>query len=79
MSNANGNGKRAKGVVLWFNPAKGFGYIMAESGEEVFVHHTHITMRGYRKVRNGQRVEFDLVKSRMGNRANDVVIISDGK
>jgi CspA family cold shock protein len=49
------------GTVKWFNDAKGFGFISQESGDDVFVHHTAITMDGFRTLKEGEQVEFDVV------------------
>jgi CspA family cold shock protein len=62
----------AQGTVKWFNDAKGFGFISQEGGEDVFVHHTAIQMDGFRTLKEGQRVEFDVVKGPKGLQAANV-------
>jgi CspA family cold shock protein len=62
----------ATGTVKWFNDAKGFGFISQEGGEDVFVHHTAITMDGFRTLKEGERVEFDVVKGPKGLQAANV-------
>ena len=52
---------RAEGSVKWFNENKGFGFIEVDGQEkDVFVHHSAITMQGFRTLNEGQRVSFDI-------------------
>ena len=62
----------ANGTVKWFNDAKGFGFISQEGGEDVFVHHTAIQMDGFRTLKEGQKVEFDVVQGPKGLQAANV-------
>jgi cold shock protein len=62
----------AIGTVKWFNDAKGFGFISQESGEDVFVHHTAINMDGFRTLKEGERVEFDVAQGPKGLQAANV-------
>jgi len=48
------------GHVIWFNDSKGFGLIECESGQTVFVHYSSILAEGFRSLKQGQKVEFDL-------------------
>jgi len=66
-------GSMAKGVVKWFNNAKGYGFITPESGKDVFVHHSAIQGEGYRTLEEGQQVEFEIKKGPKGEEATDVV------
>ncbi|HQR31038.1 MAG TPA: cold shock domain-containing protein, partial [Anaeromyxobacteraceae bacterium] len=59
-------------TVKWFNDAKGFGFISQEGGEDVFVHHTAISMDGFRTLKEGERVEFDVVQGPKGLQAANV-------
>lgn len=63
---------REKGVVKWFNPAKGYGFIQRSTGEDVFVHFSAIQMDGYRKLDQGAEVEFDLKHGPKGLQAENV-------
>ena len=62
------------GKVKWFNDAKGYGFIIQDSGgEDVFVHHSGITMEGFRTLAEGDAVQFDLVDSPKGPKAENVM------
>lgn len=52
--------KQVNGTVKWFDPRKGYGFLITESGEDVFVHYTAIQTDGYKAVRDGQKVTFDI-------------------
>ena len=62
----------ANGTVKWFNDAKGYGFISQEGGEDVFVHHTAIQMDGFRTLKEGEKVEFDVVQGPKGLQAANV-------
>jgi CspA family cold shock protein len=65
------------GTVKWFNDAKGFGFISPDdNGADLFVHHTAITMKGFRTLQEGQRVSFEPVKGPKGMQADKVTVIS---
>jgi CspA family cold shock protein len=61
-----------KGVVKWFNEAKGFGFIKRESGEDVFVHFKSISGDGFKTLNEGDQVEFEVEKGPKGLQANKV-------
>lgn len=65
--------ERFTGTVKWFNPAKGYGFIGREDGEDVFVHFSAIEMEGYRQLKEGQKVEFSIEKGPKGLQAAQVV------
>lgn len=68
--------ERIEGTVKWFNAEKGFGFIKQNGSEtDVFVHHTAINMTGYRKLDEGDVVEFEIVEGRKGPQANDVKVL----
>jgi cold shock protein len=62
----------AQGIVKWFSNEKGYGFIERDEGDDVFVHHSAIVMDGYRTLREGQRVEFDVVQGDKGLQAANV-------
>ncbi|MEP0775254.1 MAG: cold-shock protein [Acidobacteriota bacterium] len=64
----------ATGTVKWFNDAKGFGFITQESGEDVFVHYSAIQGDGFRTLKEGARVEFDITRGPKGLQASNVRI-----
>ncbi len=63
---------RVSGAVKWFNDAKGFGFIQADSGEDVFVHFSAISGDGFKSLAEGDRVEFDVVSGPKGKQAANV-------
>ena len=65
--------ERETGTVKWFDSAKGFGFIVRESGDDVFVHFSSIRGEGYRSLEEGQQVEFEVVQGEKGPQAQDVV------
>ena len=67
-----------QGVVKWFSDAKGFGFIVPDSGEDLFVHHTAIRMEGFRTLAEGDRVSFDVVQGPRGAQAGNVVRTAKG-
>ena len=62
----------AQGTVKWFSNEKGYGFIERDEGDDVFVHHSAIVMDGYRTLREGQRVEFEVVQGDKGLQAANV-------
>jgi cold shock protein len=63
---------REKGIVKWFNAAKGFGFIQRASGEDVFVHFSAIQTSGYRTLDEGAEVEFEVKTGPKGLQAENV-------
>ena len=63
-----------KGKVKWFNPEKGYGFIVSEDGKDVFVHFSAIqNVEGYKSLDDGQEVEFDIVDGPKGPQAANVI------
>ena len=61
-----------KGTVKWFNNQKGFGFISAEQGHDVFVHFSGIATEGYKTLEEGAAVEFDITEGAKGPQAVNV-------
>lgn len=68
----NPGGNMAVGVVKWFNAEKGYGFITADDGTDIFVHFTGIDMPGFRQLEPGATVEFDVGAGRQGKQAENV-------
>ncbi|HUW55087.1 MAG TPA: cold-shock protein [Planctomycetota bacterium] len=62
----------AVGKVKWFDIRKGWGFIEQENGEDVFVHYSSIDGDGFRKLTDGDEVEFDVVQGEKGLHAENV-------
>jgi cold shock protein len=62
-----------KGKVKWFSAEKGFGFIEREEGNDVFVHYTAIVMDGYKALKDGTDVMFDVVEGSKGPQAANVM------
>ena len=62
-----------KGTVKWFSDQKGYGFLTPEDGsKDVFVHHTAIQGEGFRSLREGQQVEFEITQGPKGPQASNV-------
>jgi CspA family cold shock protein len=66
--------ERINGTVKWFNGIKGYGFIARESGDDVFVHFSSIQGEGFKNLKEGDRVEFNVVQGPKGSQASDVVV-----
>jgi CspA family cold shock protein len=64
---------REIGTVKWFNETKGYGFIARESGSDVFVHYSAIRSNGFKTLKEGQQVEFELGQGPKGPQAVNVV------
>ncbi|MFM6906168.1 MAG: cold-shock protein [Acinetobacter tjernbergiae] len=62
------------GTVKWFNETKGFGFIQADSGQDVFAHYSEITNSGFKTLYEGQRVQFTIVDGKKGAQASGISI-----
>jgi len=68
-----------EGTVKWFNSRKGYGFIAAADGNDVFVHYSSITSDGYKTLEEGDAVTFEIVQGEKGPRAENVVPCSAAK
>ncbi|MCF6354766.1 MAG: cold-shock protein [Candidatus Polarisedimenticolaceae bacterium] len=66
------------GVVKWFNNAKGYGFVTPDQGEnDVFVHFSSITMEGYKTLKEGQKVQFEITEGPKGLHASDIKAVGE--
>jgi CspA family cold shock protein len=66
---------RVLGTIKWFSAPKGFGFIGPENGEDVFVHFSAIQMDGFKRLKEGQNLEFTIEDGPKGKQAANVVIL----
>ena len=57
------SGERVEGTVKWFNDDKGFGFVEREGGPDVFVHHSAISMEGFKTLKEGQKVTMEVTQA----------------
>ena len=68
----------ATGVVKWFNDSKGFGFITPDDGgEDLFAHFSAIQMNGFKSLREGQKVAFEVVDGPKGKQASNITAAED--
>ena len=65
----------ANGTVKWFSEQKGYGFIEQEDGPDVFVHHSGIDSIGFKSLKEGDRVTFDIEQGKKGPAAANVKIV----
>ena len=63
------------GKVAWFNNSKGFGFLQYEGGKDVFCHYSAIVTEGYKSLKDGDEVSFEIVPGAQGPQATNVVIV----
>ena len=64
----------ANGIVKWFSDKKGYGFIEQENGPDVFVHHSNINAQGFKSLKEGERVTFDIEQGQKGPTAVNVTV-----
>lgn len=64
-----------KGTVKWFNQKKGYGFIAQDNGQDVFVHYSGISGEGFKTLREGDEVTFDIEDGPKGQAAVNVTVI----
>ncbi len=64
--------QQVSGTVKWFNDKKGYGFITQDNGGEVFVHHSVIQIDGFKTLREGQKVTFEVTQDQKGLQAQNV-------
>jgi CspA family cold shock protein len=69
-------GNKGTGIVKWFNDAKGFGFITPdEGGEDLFAHFSAINMGGFKALKEGQKVSFEIVNGPKGKQAANIQVV----
>jgi CspA family cold shock protein len=66
-----------KGTVKWFNNAKGYGFLGRDGGADVFVHYSSIQREGYKSLKEGDEVEFDIIEGSKGPQADQVARLKE--
>ncbi len=66
---------RTEGTVKWFNESKGYGFITADSGNDVFVHYSALQQDGFKTLAEGQRVSFEIVQGNKGPQASEATAL----
>ena len=66
---------KSKGTVKWFNNQKGYGFITAEDGKDVFVHFSGLNKEGFKTLEEGAAVEFDITDGAKGPQAVNVEVV----
>ena len=66
----------ATGTVKWFNDAKGFGFVTPDDGsEDLFAHYTAIKMGGFKSLKEGQKVSYEVVQGAKGRQASNIQLV----
>ena len=64
-----------RGAVKWFDPKKGYGFIDGPDGQDVFVHYSQIQGDGFRSLKDGEQVEYELIEGEKGFQAKEVNLV----
>ena len=65
----------AQGKVKWFSNQKGYGFITTDEGKDIFVHFSALAMEGYKSLKEGDTVEFEVTNGPKGDQASNVIKI----
>jgi len=71
--------QRETGLVKWFNEKKGFGFIVNEQGDDIFVHYKEIQGDGFKTLRENNAVSFVVDKGEKGLKAQDVLVVNEAQ
>lgn len=66
-----------QGIVKWFNDAKGFGFIEYKKDQDIFVHYSSIISKGYKTLKEGDIVNYEIVETDKGLQAKNVSIVKE--
>lgn len=66
-----------RGKVKWFDKKKGYGFLVMEDDTEIFVHYSGLNMEGFKSLKPGQTVTFDVIETERGRQAVNVTVIED--
>lgn len=67
----------ATGIVKWFDTKKGFGFIRSDDGKKVFVHYTQIEKEGFKGLKRGEKVTYEIFESERGPQATKVKVTEE--
>ena len=67
----------SKGRVKWFNDKRGYGFISQDTGEDVFIHYSEITGEGYKTLKEGELVEFEVTTGEKGLQAHALQVVAE--
>lgn len=68
-----------QGAVKWFDPKKGYGFISGPEGQDVFVHYSQIQGDGFRSLKDGEAVEYELIEGEKGFQAKAVNLVNQNQ
>ncbi|NLW87483.1 MAG: cold shock domain-containing protein [Planctomycetes bacterium] len=66
------------GKVKWFDPKKGYGFIVGDQGQDVFVHYSSIVGEGFRVLKDGEEVKYEMIQGEKGYQARNVTQLGQG-
>jgi CspA family cold shock protein len=69
------SGEIVSGIVKWFSPEKGFGFVTCSNGTDIFVYYTEIQTEGFKTLQKGQKVQLEIFSGERGPQASNVRLI----